>query len=137
MANSVETSHVQSSSSSDVISIVSSVTRGHRLAVAKAKQYSEIREAELAKANEEVAEAELGEDNAASLGSVSRIADVQSNGGAPVTAGPKLRGPIVQDGLLDRRDLQGCQGSPAEAGSGVQGHVYMFQQNTSQRTMLA
>ena len=83
----------------------------------------------MAKANEEVAEAEFEEAKAASQGSVGRMADVQSDGGTPVKAGPTFRGPVVQDSLLDRQDLQGSQGSPAEAGSSVQGHVYMIQQN--------
>ena len=47
----------------------------------------------------------------------------------PLTQAPTFRGPVVQDSLLDRQDLQGCQGSPAEAGSGVQGHGDMLQQN--------
>ncbi len=129
MANIVETNHVQSSSSSDIISIVSSTTRGHRLAIAKAKQEAAGRDAELAKANVEIAEAELEEAKAASQGSVGRMADVQSDGGATVNAGHTFRGPVVQDSLLDRQDLQGSQGSPAEAESGVQGHVYMIQQH--------
>ncbi len=83
----------------------------------------------MANANEEVAEAEVDKAKAASQGSVGRMADVQSDGGATVNAGHTFRGPVVQDSLLDRQDLQGSQGSLAEAGSGVQGHVYMLQQS--------
>ena len=66
---------------------------------------------------------------------------MQSDGGISATARPTFRGPSVstevlplslntmQDSLLDRQDLQGSQGSPAEAGSGVQGRVYVFQPN--------
>ena len=47
---------IQSSSSSDIMSIVSPTTRGQKLALANAKQESARREVELAKANQEVAE---------------------------------------------------------------------------------
>ncbi len=51
--------------------------------------------------NVKVAEAEREEAKAASQGSVGRMADVQSDGGMPVTAGPTFRGPLQQDRLLD------------------------------------
>ncbi len=90
----------------------------------------------MAKANEEIVAAELEGAIATSRdGSVGRLTDVQSDGGTSAIAHPTFRGQgvstevsrpaveVTQDSLLDRQDLQGCQGSPAGVGSGVQGPV--------------
>jgi hypothetical protein len=139
MLSIAETTNIQISIDSDIMSFVSSATR----LLQKRSNNPQDKNPNMARANEEVVEAELELAKAASL------ADAQGDGGASAIARPTLRGPcvsteawplslsIMQDRLLDRQDLRGSRGSPAGAGSGVQGLVYMFQQNIhSERCLL-
>ena len=80
---------VPSSGSSMGLSVLSSAERDRRAVFAKAKQEAARRELELAGADEEVAANELGEARAPSMsGSISRLADVEREGGASARTRP-------------------------------------------------
>ncbi len=111
MANIVERDivmTVHSSGSSVGSSILSSAERGRRTAFVKAKRETARRELELARADEEVAASELEEARAASMpGSIARLADVGSEGGASARARPTSNAelavpPILLDKLQER-----------------------------------
>ena len=120
------------------MSIISSTTRGQRLVLGRVRQQSAKPEAELANANQEVAEAELEEAQTRSQAcSIGRLADVQSEGGNSANARPKLSVELVVLPLMLERvpesappqETQGGNSSPAEAGSEAQGPTYLLQQN--------
>ena len=81
---------VRSSSSSGIGSVVSSVERGRRLALGKARRDIARRELELAQADEDVAEGQLEEALANSAaGSVGRVAALDNEGGNSARARPR------------------------------------------------
>ena len=107
---------VYSSSSSDTESIASTTTREARLASALAKQATAQREYELAKANQEVAEAQeeaLAQPHAASI---AMIGDVQGGGGNSARAqqGSSTEMAVPPLPLEKVAEVRAFQGAPAQ-----------------------
>ena len=77
---------LSSSSSSDIVSVVSTSTREARLATALAKRVTAQSKYELAMANQEVAEAQEEALVHSPSGSIAQLGDVQSEGGSSARA---------------------------------------------------